>query len=60
MDSWSVNYFSSIGPVSLQPVWRQFWNNSYVRGAVSGLGLLNIWVAVAEALRMLMGNDKHE
>lgn len=56
-DSWSGNYFSWIGPLKLQPVWHQLWNNSYVRGAVSGLGLLNIWVAVAEALRMLMGSD---
>src|SRR5271168_1884576 len=44
-DSWAGNYFSWIGPLRLQPVWHQLWNNSYVRGAVSGLGLLNIWVA---------------
>jgi len=56
-ESWSDNYFSWIGPLKLQPVWHEFWNNSYVRGAVSGLGLLNVWVAVAEALRMYIGND---
>lgn len=56
-ESWSANYFSWIGPLKLQPVWHEFWNNSYFRGAVSGLGLLNIWVAVAEALRMYIGND---
>ena len=56
-ESWSANYFSWIGPLKLQPVWHEIWNNSYVRGAVSGLGLLNIWVAVAEALRMFIGGD---
>ena len=56
-DSWSANYFSWIGPLNLQPYWHQLWNNSYVRGAVSGTGLVNIWVAVAEALRMYIGND---
>jgi hypothetical protein len=56
-DSWSANYFSFIGPLQLQPAWHEFWNNGYVRGAVSGLGLVNIWVAVAEALRMYIGND---
>jgi hypothetical protein len=61
-ESWSANYFSylgqgAIGPLRLQPAWHELWNNSYVRGAVSGLGLVNIWVAVAEALRMYIGGD---
>lgn len=65
-DSWSSNYFSylgqsSIGPIRLQPALHLFWNNSYLRGAVSGLGLVNIWVAVAEALRMYIGgNDSQD
>src|SRR5579863_2445675 len=54
-DNWSGNYFSWIGPLKLQPYWHQLWNNSYLRGAVSGLGLVNIWVAVAEALRKYIG-----
>ncbi len=58
-DSWSGNYFSWIGPLRLQPLWHQIWNNGYV-GAVSGLGLVNIWVAVAEALRKYIGNDNQQ
>lgn len=54
-DSWTLNYFSWIGPEALQPVWHDFWTNHYLRGAVSGLGLVNIWVAIAEALRMYLG-----
>lgn len=59
-DSWNSNYFSWIGPMRLQPGWHQFWINGYVKGAVSGLGLLNVWIAVAEALRMYIGNDRAE
>ena len=59
-DSWSGNYFSWIGPLSVQPAWHSLWNNSYVRGAVSGLGLVNVWLAVSEALRMFAGNDAAE
>ena len=63
MDAWSGNYFSSlgqIGPLRAPPMWRELWNSNYARGAVSGLGLVNIWVAVAEALRMYIGNDREE
>ena len=59
-ESWSANYFSWIGPLKLQPRWHEIWNNPYLRGAVSGLGLVNIWVAVAEALRMYIGTDQHK
>ena len=52
-DSWSNNYFSFLGP----PAWHAFWTTGYVKGAVSGLGLVNIWVAIAEALRMYIGNE---
>jgi hypothetical membrane protein len=60
MDSWSDNYFSSLGQGAIGTAWREIWNNGYLRGAVSGLGLLNVWVAVAEALRMFIGNEKPE
>ena len=43
---WDNNYFLSL------PMWREFWTNSYVRGAVSGLGLLNLWIAALEGLRL--------
>jgi hypothetical protein len=59
-DSWSGNYFSWIGPIGVQPRWHQLWISGYARGAITGLGLLNIWVAVAEALRMYIGNDRSE
>ena len=35
------------------PGWsRELWTNPYVRGAVSGLGLLNIYISVLEVFRL--------
>ena len=45
-DYWEGNYFSSLGPQ-----WRQYWDNMYVRGAVSGLGVLNLYISLAEVFR---------
>ena len=42
---WSNNYFSS-----LDRSWHQLWMNHYFRGAVSGLGLLNILISLQELL----------
>lgn len=42
-DSWEQNYFGN-----LAPGWRALWMNSYFRGAVSGLGAANLYVALAE------------
>jgi len=50
--AWTDNYFSVAVPDNLQSVWRGLWNSSYVRGGVSGLGLVNIWIAIAEVFRM--------
>ncbi len=46
-DLWDANYFSS-----LTPAWNPLWLSAYVRGAVSGIGLVNMWIGVAEAWRM--------
>jgi hypothetical protein len=44
---WDNNFF-----VSLFPGWSRFWLNSYVRGGVSGLGLVNLWIALSEGFRL--------
>ena len=46
-DYWEANYFSG-----LVPELREWWENPYVRGAVSGLGAVNVWIAVVEAFRL--------
>jgi hypothetical protein len=47
-DSWVENYFSGT-------VWREWWNDPYVRGAVSGVGLVNVWIAIAEVFALFAG-----
>ena len=44
---WNSNYFSG-----LSPEWREFWINPYFRGAVSGLGLTNLYVSLLEVFRL--------
>ena len=44
---WQVNFIPA-----MIPAFRPIWLNSYLRGAVSGLGILNIWIALLEAFRL--------
>lgn len=38
---------------SFLPLWsRELWTNAYFRGAVSGLGLLNIYISIVEVFRL--------
>jgi len=57
-DSWADNYFSVAVPDRAVISWREWWNNPYVRGAVSGLGLVNVWIAVAEVFQMFSGRRR--
>jgi hypothetical protein len=44
---WGTNYFGS-----LIPQWHDLWDNLYLRGAVSGLGAVNIYIALLELYRL--------
>ena len=45
---WELNWV----PVNM-PKLFSLWMNHYFRGAISGLGSLNVWVALAELYRQL-------
>jgi hypothetical protein len=45
---WDNNYFFSLGEST-----RSLLLSSYVRGGVSGLGIVNLWIAAAETLRLI-------
>ncbi len=45
---WEFNWV----PVTFPRLFK-LWNNSYIRGLVSGLGLLDVYVALAELYRQL-------
>ena len=36
----------------LVPEWHRFWDNSYVRGAISGLGVVNLYISFLEIFRL--------
>jgi hypothetical protein len=57
-ESWSRNYFSWLPGRHLEPAWRQAWNNTYVRGAVSGLGAANLWIALGEVFRLFSSRHR--
>lgn len=44
---WQVNFIPA-----LIPAFRPVWLNGYVRGAVSGLGIANLWIALVEVFRL--------
>ena len=44
---WNSNYFSQ-----LTPEWYGLWINPYFRGAVSGLGLVNLYLSLLEVFRL--------
>jgi hypothetical protein len=46
-DSWERNYFSNI--FATMP---EYWNNVYTRGAISGLGAVNLYVSLVEIFRL--------
>jgi len=50
LDIWSQNYLAGN-----EGAWHEFWMNTYFRGAVSGLGAVNIYIFCLELFRFLTG-----
>jgi hypothetical protein len=46
-DTWSINYLQK-----LIPVLRTVWDDPYFRGALTGLGLVNIYISCLEMIRL--------
>ncbi len=44
-DSWSLNYIQGLAPAV-----EAAWNDPYLRGAVTGLGFLNVYLACVEVI----------
>ena len=47
VDIWSLNYLSE-----WIPALENVWEDPYFRGAITGLGLVNIYVSCAEVFRL--------
>lgn len=52
---WERNYF-----VAWSGALTEALKSNYTRGAVSGLGLLNVWAALAELADMFGGRDSNQ
>jgi hypothetical protein len=54
VSDWDLNYFSSL------PFWFQnVWRSPYFRGAISGLGVLNVWISFTEVFRLRRFSASH-
>jgi hypothetical protein len=47
LDFWRLNFLGG-----LSPEWSTIWMNFHFRGAVSGLGLINLYISIVEAFRL--------
>jgi len=47
LQTWDVNWFAASTPTL-----HAIWVNAFFRGAVSGLGLLNVWIGFTELFRL--------
>ena len=52
---WDQNYFASAWPVL-----QAFFSNNFVRGGVTGLGLVNLIAAVSELRELLSSRGRHD
>src|ERR1035438_8095096 len=46
-DHWDSNYFGDVVPFL-----RPYWDNLYLRGAISGVGVVNLYIALLELFRL--------
>jgi hypothetical protein len=47
-DTWNLNYFQGFVPIL-----KSVWDDPYFRGAVTGLGFVNIYIACLEVGRLM-------
>jgi hypothetical protein len=57
VDAWNVNYFGYFAPASyreasLAELWRGIWLSPYFRGAVSGLGVVNVYISLVQVFQL--------
>ena len=45
--AWDRNYFALV-----IPEWHRYWDNTYTRGAISGLGVVNLYIGFIEMFRL--------
>ena len=57
LDAWTDNTISLLGRGEYLLPWQRMWNNPYFRGAISGAGVLNLWIALVELFSLFRKNS---
>jgi hypothetical protein len=57
MDSWTLNHLPALFP-SHEVDLQDLWDDIYFRGALSSLGLLNVYIALREVVRLIRRNKQ--
>lgn len=49
---WSNSYFSNFSFTIFDMEWEKIWDSAWFRGAVSGLGVVNLFISFIEVFRL--------
>jgi len=52
MDSWSLNHLPRFLP-AIRTGFQDLWDDPYFKGAVSGLGLINLYIAFRQVISII-------
>jgi magnesium-transporting ATPase (P-type) len=50
LDYWENSFFSNLG--FLGQGWEKIWDSPWFRGAVSGIGVVNLFISMVEVFRL--------
>jgi len=57
---WEYSYFSNIGFSFFGQAWEKVWDSAWLRGAVSGLGVVNVIISLVEVSRLRSGPPRND
>ena len=55
MDAWHLNHFPA-----LVPAFFEIWDDPYFRGAISGLGVVNLFISLAQLLYLVRSSQNSQ
>jgi hypothetical protein len=50
-DKWDDNLFATLLSTTI-PHWSEYWQSTYLRGAMSGIGLIDLYICFTEIFRL--------
>lgn len=55
---WEYSFFSNLGFSLMGQTWEYVWDSAWFRGAISGLGVVNIVISLIEVSRLRGGTSE--